>query len=81
MIYKAMLIQQGRIFKYIELLFEICNNRNHDQLSKSKASSQIMSIQKMLQTANVTSTGETKEHRNYLLQLIKNHLNATQSTN
>jgi glycosyltransferase involved in cell wall biosynthesis len=63
-----------------DILIDICNSRNYDQLSQSKASSQIMSIQKMLQTANATSTGETKEHRNYLLQLIKNHLNASQTS-
>jgi hypothetical protein len=39
-----------------------------------------MSIQKMLQSANTTLTGETKEHRNYLLLLIKNHLNASQTS-
>jgi hypothetical protein len=65
---------------YVDILIDICNSRNYDQLSQSKASSQIMSIQKMLQTSNATSTGETKEHRNYLLQLIKNHLNASQTS-
>jgi len=65
---------------YVNMLIDICDSRNnYDLLSQSKASSQISNIQKMLQTANTTSTGETKEHRNYLLLLIKNHLNASQA--
>lgn len=65
---------------YINLLIDICNSKNYDQLSQSKASSQIISLQKTLQTSTIASTGETKDHRNYLLLLIKNHFNTLQAT-
>jgi hypothetical protein len=46
----------------------------YDNLSKAKVTAQLQSIQKQMQTALVTSTGDTKEHRAYIILLIKQAL-------
>ncbi len=59
---------------YIQYLAAIVNSPLYDYISKAKATGQLQTIQKQMQTAVVTSTGDTKEHRNYIILQCKNAL-------
>lgn len=59
---------------YVEYLATIVKSPAYDYISKARATAQLQNIQKQMQTAVVTSTGETKEHRNYLILECKNAL-------
>lgn len=59
---------------YVDYLGTIVNSPMYDYISKAKATAQLLSIQKQMQTALLTSTGDTKEHRNYILWSIKSAL-------
>jgi hypothetical protein len=59
---------------YVEYLATIVKSPAYDYISKARATAQLQNIQKQMQTAVVTSTGETKEHRNYLVLACKNAL-------
>jgi hypothetical protein len=59
---------------YIEYLSSIVKSPMYDYISKAKATAQLQSIQKQMQTALVTSTGDTKEHRNYIILQCKKAL-------
>ncbi len=59
---------------YIQYLSAIVSSPMYDYISKAKATAQLQAIQKRMQTAVVTSTGDTKEHRNYIILQCKNAL-------
>jgi hypothetical protein len=59
---------------YVDYLASIVNSPQYDYISKAKATGQLQSIQKQMQTALLTSTGDTKEHRNYIILQCKNAL-------
>ncbi len=59
---------------YVDYLTAIVKSPLYDYISKAKATAQLQSIQKQMQTAVATSTGDTKEHRNYIILQCKKAL-------
>ncbi|MES2618197.1 MAG: zinc-dependent metalloprotease [Bacteroidota bacterium] len=66
--------RQNLQIEYVKILTMIINMPMYDNISRAKATAQLQSIQKQMQTALVTSTGDTKEHRNYIILLTKQAL-------
>jgi hypothetical protein len=66
--------RQNLQIEYIGYLAMALESPFYDNLSKAKVTAQLQSIQKQMQTALVTSTGDTKEHRAYIILLIKQAL-------
>jgi len=66
--------RQNLQIEYVNYLSLIVANPFYDNISKAKATAQIQTIQKQMQTALLTTTGDTKEHRNYIVFLCKKAL-------
>jgi hypothetical protein len=66
--------RQNLQIAYVQNLVSINKSPMYDNISKAKSTAQLQNLQKTLQTSLATANPETKEHRNYLLLLIKNHL-------
>ncbi|MDP2175795.1 MAG: zinc-dependent metalloprotease [Bacteroidota bacterium] len=64
--------RQNSQILYIQSLINVVKSPLYDNISKSKCSAQLQNIQKTLQPTLATANSDTKEHRNYLLLLIKN---------
>lgn len=56
---------------YVEYLSMIYKSNMYDPISKARAHSQLLNVQKMLSASLPSSTLNAKEHRNYLLSSIK----------
>lgn len=59
---------------YVEYLGAIYKSPMHDPISRAKAHTQLVNIQKMMTSAIPSSTINAKEHRNYILSSIKSIL-------
>jgi len=59
---------------YINALMNMTKLPMYDYISASRAEFQLRNIQKMMQGAAASSTGETKEHRLFVSNKIKNEL-------
>jgi hypothetical protein len=59
---------------YTQYLINALNVAQYDAISKARFSNQLQNILKMQQNSLATSSSETKEHRNYLIQTIKINL-------
>jgi hypothetical protein len=60
---------------YVNMLISIAGfqgNSSHDNISKARATSQLLDIQKKMKSA-VAGDKDTKDHRTYLVQLIRTH--------
>ncbi len=66
--------RQNLQIEYTNYLSVIISNPFYDNISKAKATAQIQGIQKQMQAAILTATGDTKEHRNYIILLCKKAL-------
>ncbi len=66
--------RQNLQIEYIGYLSAALEYPFYDNISKAKVTAQLQSIQKQMQTALLTSTGDTKEHRAYIILLIKQAL-------
>ncbi len=66
--------RQNLQIEYVSYLSLIIGSPYYDNISKAKITAQLQNIQKQMQTALVTSTGDTKEHRNYIILLTKQAL-------
>lgn len=66
--------RQNLQIEYVRFLSDAMNYPFWDNISRAKITAQLQSIQKQMQTALVTSTGDTKEHRNYIILLTKQAL-------
>lgn len=63
--------RQNLQIEYVEMLGTVFNSPFFDNISKARITSQLQTILKAQQTALLTSTGDTKEHRNFLVLKIK----------
>jgi hypothetical protein len=59
---------------YVDYLDHILKTSSYDYISKAKATGQLQAIQKLMQTSLLTSTGDTKDHRNYIILACKTAL-------
>jgi hypothetical protein len=59
---------------YVQSLINGINSHQLDEISKARFTTQLQNIQKSQQNSLSNSNSETKEHRNYLILLIKNNL-------
>lgn len=66
--------RQNLQIEYIRYLTNIVASPAYDNIAKARATAQMQSIQKQIQTALLTSIGDTKEHRAYIIYMIKNAL-------
>lgn len=66
--------RQNLQIEYVGYLSAIVANPFYDNISKAKATAQLQAIQKQMQAALLTATGDTKEHRNYIILLTKRAL-------
>ena len=66
--------RQNLQITYIEFLSFIYESPLYDPISKAKAHAQLLNIQKLINASLPSSTGDAKEHKNYILSSIKTAL-------